>query len=217
MKKIIGLILVTLSIYSVPYFVLASNASRVKKKKATTAKVENSNKAKVAAMGSSKNVSKTSSNNVLENDLNKTSRGVKHDNIDDNVRNDGHFYHIVAVGETLQSIADLYDISIKDIILWNRLTDSNVGKGSQLWIKSMDEFVAHDEYSWLLDDDNFSNDEYLISGDNDNSYIHIVATGETLASIAQTYGVSVRELILWNNLSDNDIAPGDKIIILTNN
>lgn len=217
MKKIIGLLLVALSFYSVPYFVFASNASRVKKKKTTTTNMANSNKAKVTAMGSSKNVSKATSNNVLENHLDKTSRGVKKDNFDNNVRNDGHFYHIVAAGETLQSIADLYDISIKEIILWNKLTDSNVGKGSQLWIKSMDEFVAQDEYSWLLDDENFGNDENLIGDDNDNSYIHIVATGETLASIAQTYGVSVRELILWNSLSDNDIAPGDKIKILTNN
>jgi LysM repeat protein len=39
---------------------------------------------------------------------------------------DGNYYHTVKVGENLSWIADLYDVSIMDLMVWNRLNDSSV-------------------------------------------------------------------------------------------
>lgn len=43
--------------------------------------------------------------------------------------------------------------------------------------------------------------------------IHEVQTGETLASIAAAYKVSVRDLLTWNRLSSNVVNPGTRLLI----
>lgn len=45
---------------------------------------------------------------------------------------------------------------------------------------------------------------------------HKVAAGETLFSIAQTYGVTVDEVKQWNNLSGNSLSIGQEIVVKKN-
>lgn len=47
-------------------------------------------------------------------------------------------------------------------------------------------------------------------------FFHEVKRGESLASIAQTYGVSVTNIIKWNGLSSSTVEPGTKIKIILN-
>lgn len=48
--------------------------------------------------------------------------------------------------------------------------------------------------------------------------IHVVAKGETLSAIARKYGVSLSEIIKWNNVEDiNHIVVGQKLRIFTTN
>lgn len=42
---------------------------------------------------------------------------------------------------------------------------------------------------------------------------HVVKSGETLQYIAQLYGTTVREIILLNNLSSNELKRGQKLLI----
>lgn len=48
----------------------------------------------------------------------------------------------------------------------------------------------------------------------DGNYIHEVKTGQSLWSIAVAYGVTIKEILAWNNLSENYVLwPGDKLTI----
>jgi LysM repeat protein len=47
----------------------------------------------------------------------------------------------------------------------------------------------------------------------DGSVIHVVQSGQTLIGIAQAYGLTVTEIKALNNLSDDAIYVGDKLII----
>lgn len=42
------------------------------------------------------------------------------------------FYHEVKAGESLKSIAEQYNVSISDIIKWNKLSNSNLVRGAKL-------------------------------------------------------------------------------------
>jgi membrane-bound lytic murein transglycosylase D len=42
---------------------------------------------------------------------------------------------------------------------------------------------------------------------------HIVVAGENLFRISQKYNVTVEEIKKWNNLPDNNIKVGQKLII----
>ncbi|NTU96231.1 MAG: transglycosylase SLT domain-containing protein [Chlorobiaceae bacterium] len=43
--------------------------------------------------------------------------------------------------------------------------------------------------------------------------VHIVQEGETLGSIARMFRTYVSQLIVWNNLKDADVTPGQKLIV----
>lgn len=43
--------------------------------------------------------------------------------------------------------------------------------------------------------------------------VHEVQPGETLASIAGAYKVSVRDLLTWNRLASNVVEPGSRLIV----
>ena len=42
--------------------------------------------------------------------------------------------HVVKNGETLQSIANAYQVTVKDIVQWNQLTSIDVAEGTPLVI-----------------------------------------------------------------------------------
>lgn len=49
-----------------------------------------------------------------------------------------------------------------------------------------------------------------------NQKTHLVTAGDTLFSIAKKYGVSVEDLMKWNNLSNSTIRVGDELKITAN-
>jgi LysM repeat protein len=48
---------------------------------------------------------------------------------------DGSYYHVVQSGETLSWIADLYEISVNELMTWNGLYDSNIRADQELLLK----------------------------------------------------------------------------------
>jgi membrane-bound lytic murein transglycosylase D len=46
---------------------------------------------------------------------------------------------------------------------------------------------------------------------------HIVQQGETLGSIARLYRTYISQIIVWNNLKDADVTPGQKLIVFGGN
>jgi len=45
---------------------------------------------------------------------------------------------------------------------------------------------------------------------------HVVEESENLGSIAAKYGTTVSQLIVWNNLKDSQVTPGQKLIVFVN-
>lgn len=50
-------------------------------------------------------------------------------------------------------------------------------------------------------------------GKHDDEEMHLIETGETLYGIAKDHGVTVEELVKWNDLEDNLIFPETKIFV----
>lgn len=47
-----------------------------------------------------------------------------------------------------------------------------------------------------------------------NAFYHTVKQGETIQSIANSYGVSVRDIVKWNNLKNNNVEVGTQLQII---
>jgi len=53
-----------------------------------------------------------------------------------------------------------------------------------------------------------------VEADKDGNYLHEVKTGQSLWAIAVAYGVTINDILAWNNLASNYVLwPGDKLII----
>ena|SRR6218665_2298468 len=105
-------------------------------------------------------------------------------------------FYVVERGDNLFSIAKKFNVSLEDLKKWNNLNDLNVDQGIKLT---------------LADNDNSPKEttnkaEVKITE-------HIVEKGENLGNIARKYDVAISDIKDWNNLEDNNIQLGAKLIV----
>ena len=107
-------------------------------------------------------------------------------------------YHIVKKGETLQSIAGQYYLSIEKIKLFNNMTSDRVFMGQKLFLHprpiKKQEFVAQRKVP--------------------QKGYHIVKPKETIHRIAKMYNLSVFDILDYNNLNTYKLEPGRKIMLI---
>lgn len=131
-------------------------------------------------------------------------------------------YHTVKKGETLGSIANLYNCSIKEIKDWNNLTSNNIYIGEKLSVyssKKVKTICTNNTVNTTIKNDK----NPIVSNkptNNKNTNLsrkviyYTVQKGDTLWSIANKYpGVSVEEIKKTNNLFDSKLKPGQKLKI----
>jgi len=108
--------------------------------------------------------------------------------------------HKVISGESLFSIAKMYNVSIDDLKKQNSLTDGKIKSGQEIKINQPTETLA-------------SIPEPAKPASTTKAITHKVKSGESLFLIAQNYNVSVDELKKQNSLTDGKIKSGQEIKI----
>lgn len=113
--------------------------------------------------------------------------------------------HTVAAGETLFSISKKYGVTVGQIQGWNNLNNNNISLGQKLVVSSL-----RSSSSTLPKP---ATETPKASASSAGTKYHTVAPGETLYSISRKYDANVSDVKKWNNLADNNIMVGSKIII----
>jgi membrane-bound lytic murein transglycosylase D len=113
--------------------------------------------------------------------------------------------HTVAAGETLFSISKKYSITVGQIQKWNNLNNSSISLGQKLVVSSL-----ISSSSTLPKP---ATETPKASASSAVTKYHTVAQGETLYSISRKYDANVGDIKKWNNMADNNIMVGSKIII----
>jgi LysM repeat protein len=110
--------------------------------------------------------------------------------------------HVVRKGDTLSKIAEQYGTSVADILRANGLRSSIIYVGQRLKIPGQE--TGSDKAG-----DKKANTKKTV--------VHEVRRGETLAQIAQFYGVPVSQIAKLNGIKDKSlIRVGDKLVISGN-
>lgn len=103
-----------------------------------------------------------------------------------------YLVYTVVKGDSLWNIADKYNTTVMDIVELNQLGTSTLKIGQQLLIPNTDNSVEEEN-------------------------VYIVEKGDSLWSIANKYNINVSDLIELNNLENNILQVGDKLLIPSEN
>ena len=133
-----------------------------------------------------------------------------------------HDYHIVVSGETTLDIAQLYAIRLKNLLELNHLEKGmEPAPGEKIYLRSkapltpklLGSTLAKYSYRDTNKDYQKTNQE-IEQNKNVKTLIHNVRPKEGLYAIGRKYGVSVNELLEWNNLKSEALQVGQQIKIL---
>ncbi|MEW6507925.1 MAG: LysM peptidoglycan-binding domain-containing protein [Bacteroidota bacterium] len=114
--------------------------------------------------------------------------------------------------DNLVDIADLFNVRVSDLRNWNNLPyTSRVKVGQEISIYVPDNKVEY--YSKINSMSEAEKNQILFVNSGDTWIEHRIRNGESLSSIAAKYGVSIRQIKEWNNLSSNNIYMGRKLVI----
>lgn len=120
---------------------------------------------------------------------------------------DGRIYHIVQAGQSFWAIAIAYQITIRDLEVWNNLSrDDGVFVGQKLFIpsSSTEGYATPTPVGMVL----------LATPDTVGKIIHEVQPYQALILIAEAYNVNVDKLLALNGLqADWPLQIGQKLLI----
>ncbi|MBC8526510.1 MAG: LysM peptidoglycan-binding domain-containing protein [Candidatus Cloacimonetes bacterium] len=104
-------------------------------------------------------------------------------------------YHIVKKGDTLYSISKKYALTVEALKRINNLTSDKILIGQKIYIR---EKKTAQQY-------------YVTQREIPKCGYHLVKKGETLYRISKMYGISLEELMEFNQLTSYTIKAGEKI------
>ena len=107
-------------------------------------------------------------------------------------------FYIVEQGDNLSTIAKKHNITIDELKKWNNLQDNTIQLESKLKIADI---TNKDDKTQVAPKTEIRNIEYTVQA------------GDNLGSIARKNNVAVSDIKLWNELSDDNIQLGDKLIV----
>lgn len=119
---------------------------------------------------------------------------VQKSNATQQIGNQVYYRHVVAKGNTLFSLAKVYNISVDEIKAANAGLGNELKLGEVLLIPKIEPEDVQPTASLSTD-----------------FFYHVVKQGETLTSIATIYGVSVADLLNNNSIYNGRISIGDYI------
>jgi LysM repeat protein len=124
---------------------------------------------------------------------------------------DGKIFHVVQTGQSLWAIAVAYQITIRDIEIWNNISRNiKLQVGQRLFIPSASTagYATPTPVGMIL----------VSTPDQDGKVVHTVQSYQTLTTISQAYGVPIDTILSLNGLQlDWPLQIGQKLIIHPSN
>jgi membrane-bound lytic murein transglycosylase D len=112
--------------------------------------------------------------------------------------------HTIQAGETLFRVSKLYGVSVEEIREWNGLVDNTVEIGQELKLLTGNLTPNYAAVAAIQKNNITTNNTYKY---------HVLKAGETVFRVSQLYGVTVEEVVRWNNIKNFAVVTGQKIVI----
>lgn len=125
--------------------------------------------------------------------------------------------HVVVAGETLYSICKRYGVNVMDVVAWNQLNlEAGIKEGQVLQVKSPD--APASEGSSSASETDTTTEPSAPANETPPGEtvetVYEVKASDTLYGVARKFGVTIKELMDWNQKKDFSLVPGEKLRIL---
>lgn len=121
--------------------------------------------------------------------------------------------HTVKAKETLYSISKMYGITVAEIRKWNKLNSNIVEIDQELLVSNS---TIMPSVKLVEEPDSEKVAPKVIKETvqtNDNNVYHVVKAGETVFRVSKIHGVTVDQVVKWNNLKNFSVSVGQKLLI----
>ena len=135
--------------------------------------------------------------------------------------------HTVRDGETLETLAVKYGVTVEDLKEWNHLTHKDIRAGRIIKVRSDATGIYYTEDTvkvipTIADPREPAGTEQLAENTTEEGeaeaqveedIVYTIKKGDTFSKIASKYGVSTKQLMVWNHMKTTNIRADAKLVI----
>ena len=123
-------------------------------------------------------------------------------------------YYTVKSGDSVWLIANKYGISMSQLCQWNNIKNNFIYPGQRLIVRNGGSSSTGSSSSSSSNSGSSSSNSGSNSNNSSSTSTHYtVKAGDSVWLIANKYGISMSQLCQWNNIKNNFIYPGQRLIV----
>lgn len=119
--------------------------------------------------------------------------------------------HTIQAGETIYRVSKIYNVTVENLKQWNNLTINTVEIGQELTI--MGGITKPAVYPEPTPTKTNSSTTVSQSNNSNNPQYHTLQAGETVFRVSKLYGVTVDEIVRWNNIKGFAVSVGQRLVV----
>ena len=119
--------------------------------------------------------------------------------------------YTVKAGDSVWSVSNKYGITMAQLIQWNNIQNNFIYPGQQLTVSNSGS--TNSASSNTGSSANTNNSSSVNTGSSSSQGTYTVKAGESVWSVANKNGITMDQLIEWNNIKNNFIYPGQQVIV----
>lgn len=123
--------------------------------------------------------------------------------------------YTVKAGDSVWSVSNKYGITMAQLIQWNNIQNNFIYPGQQLTVSNSGS--TNSASSNTGSSANTNNSSSANTGSSSSQGTYTVKAGESVWSVANKNGITMNQLIEWNNIKNNFIYPGQQLIVKNGN
>lgn len=119
--------------------------------------------------------------------------------------------YTVKAGDSVWSVSNKYGLTMAQLIQWNNIQNNFIYPGQQLTVSNSGS--TNSASSNTGSSANTNNSSSANTGSSSSQGTYTVKAGESVWSVANKNGITMNQLIEWNNIKNNFIYPGQQLIV----
>ena len=119
--------------------------------------------------------------------------------------------HTIQAGETIYRVSKIHNVTVENLKQWNNLTENTIEIGQELMI--MGGVTKPTVYAQPTTTRTHSSTTVSSSSGSNNTQYHTLQAGETVFRVSKLYGVTVDELVRWNNIKGFAVIVGQRLVV----